>query len=52
MKRSLAALANPELAEAQKIAFGGYLGSVADTIVDAHALLKPTASQAMSSRTR
>jgi hypothetical protein len=41
MKRSLAALANPGLAEAQKIAFGGYLGSVADTIVDAHALLKP-----------
>jgi hypothetical protein len=41
MKRSLAALANPELVEAQKIAFGGYLGSVADTIVDAHALLKP-----------
>jgi Polysaccharide pyruvyl transferase len=41
MKRSLAALANPELAHAQKIAFGGYLGSVADTIVDAHALLKP-----------
>ncbi|WP_426128973.1 polysaccharide pyruvyl transferase family protein [Pararhizobium sp. PWRC1-1] len=41
MKRSLAALANPGLAEAQKITFGGYLGSVADTIVDAHALLKP-----------
>ena len=41
MKRSLSALANPGLAEAQKIAFGGYLGSVADTIVDAHALLKP-----------
>jgi len=41
MKRSLAALANPELSEAQKIVFGGYLGSVADTIVDAHALLKP-----------
>ncbi|WP_105436838.1 polysaccharide pyruvyl transferase family protein [Neorhizobium sp. T25_13] len=41
MKRSLTALANPALAEAQKIAFGGYLGSVADTIVDAHALLKP-----------
>ncbi|RVH24305.1 polysaccharide pyruvyl transferase family protein, partial [Sinorhizobium meliloti] len=41
MKRSLAALANPELASSQKIAFGGYLGSVADTIVDAHALLKP-----------
>ncbi len=41
MKRSLSALANPGLAEAQKIAFGGYLGSVADTIVDAHALLRP-----------
>ncbi|MFT2214641.1 polysaccharide pyruvyl transferase family protein [Rhizobium giardinii] len=41
MKRSLSALANPGLAEAQNIAFGGYLGSVADTIVDAHALLKP-----------
>lgn len=41
MKRSLSALANPGLAEAQKIVFGGYLGSVADTIVDAHALLKP-----------
>ncbi len=41
MRRSLASLANPELAGAQKIAFGGYLGSVADTIVDAHALLKP-----------
>ncbi len=41
MKRSLSALANPGLAEAQRIAFGGYLGSVADTIVDAHALLKP-----------
>ena len=41
MRRSLAALANPELADAQKIAFGGYLGSVADTIVDAHALLSP-----------
>ncbi|MDF1635346.1 polysaccharide pyruvyl transferase family protein [Mycoplana sp. MJR14] len=41
MRRSLASLANPELAQAQKIAFGGYLGSVADTIVDAHALLKP-----------
>lgn len=41
MKRSLSALANPGLAVAQNIAFGGYLGSVADTIVDAHALLKP-----------
>ncbi|QRM53292.1 polysaccharide pyruvyl transferase family protein [Sinorhizobium sp. BG8] len=41
MRRSLTSLANPQLAEAQKIAFGGYLGSVADTIVDAHALLKP-----------
>ncbi|WP_028745182.1 polysaccharide pyruvyl transferase family protein [Rhizobium mesoamericanum] len=41
MKRSLSGLANPGLAEAQKIAFGGYLGSVADTIVDAHALLRP-----------
>ena len=41
MKRSLSALANPGLADAQNIAFGGYLGSVADTIVDAHALLKP-----------
>lgn len=41
MRRSLANLANPELAQAQKIAFGGYLGSVADTIVDAHALLTP-----------
>ncbi len=40
MKRSLAGLANPDLAKVQKIAFGGYLGSVADTIVDAHALLK------------
>ena len=41
MVRSLTALANPALADAQKIAFGGYLGSVADTIVDAHALLGP-----------
>lgn len=41
MRRSLSGLANPDLADAQKIAFGGYLGSVADTIVDAHALLKP-----------
>ncbi|MCR4266041.1 polysaccharide pyruvyl transferase family protein [Nitratireductor sp. ZSWI3] len=41
MRRSLGALADPGLAEAQKISFGGYLGSVADTIVDAHALLKP-----------
>jgi len=39
MKISLNRLADPGLADAQKIAFGGYLGSVADTIVDAHALL-------------
>jgi len=39
MKRSLARLADPGLADAQKIAFGGYLGSVADSIVDVHALL-------------
>ncbi|MBA8903965.1 polysaccharide pyruvyl transferase family protein [Phyllobacterium sp. P30BS-XVII] len=39
MKRSLSRLADPGLAESQKIAFGGYLGSVPDTIVDAHALL-------------
>lgn len=41
MRRSLAALANPDLGKAQKIAFGGYLGSVPDTIVDVHALLGP-----------
>jgi len=41
MRQALKGIANPELAEAQNIAFGGYLGSVADTIVDAHALLKP-----------
>jgi hypothetical protein len=41
MRQALTKIANPELAEAQKIAFGGYLGSVADTIVDAHVLLKP-----------
>ncbi|MBB5702797.1 polysaccharide pyruvyl transferase WcaK-like protein [Ochrobactrum daejeonense] len=40
MKRSLSRLADPGLADAQKISFGGYLGSVADTIVDAHALLE------------
>ncbi|CAM5216683.1 polysaccharide pyruvyl transferase [Bosea thiooxidans] len=40
MKRSLSHLADPDLADAQKIAFGGYLGSVPDTIVDAHALLR------------
>jgi hypothetical protein len=40
MKRSLSHLADPELADSQKIAFGGYLGSVPDTIVDAHALLR------------
>jgi hypothetical protein len=41
VRRSLSRLADPELAEAQRIAFGGYLGSVADTIVDANALLHP-----------
>jgi hypothetical protein len=41
MRQALTKLANPELVESQKIAFGGYLGSVADTIVDAHVLLKP-----------
>lgn len=41
MRRSLTSLANADLASAQKLALGGYLGSVADTIVDAHALLKP-----------
>ncbi len=41
MKQSLSRLADPELADSQQIAFGGYLGSVADTIVDAHALLRP-----------
>jgi hypothetical protein len=41
MKRSLSRLADPGLAESQRIAFGGYLGSVPDTIVDAHALLRP-----------
>lgn len=41
VRRSLTRLANPELAEAQRVAFGGYLGSVADTIVDANALLQP-----------
>jgi hypothetical protein len=39
MKKSLSRLADPSLADAQKIALGGYLGSVPDTIVDAHVLL-------------
>lgn len=41
MRQALNGIANPGLVESQKIAFGGYLGSVADTIVDAHVLLKP-----------
>lgn len=41
VRKSLSRLADPELADAQQIAFGGYLGSVADTIVDANALLHP-----------
>jgi hypothetical protein len=40
VRQSLSRLAEPELADSQQIAFGGYLGSVADTIVDAHALLR------------
>lgn len=40
VRKSLERLSNPDLVESQQIAFGGYLGSVADTIVDAHALLR------------
>jgi polysaccharide pyruvyl transferase WcaK-like protein len=46
VRQSLSRLADPELAEAQRIAFGGYLGSVADTIVDANALLRPESTAA------
>ena len=42
MQRSLAALANPDRPTRRRSPSAGYLGSVADTIVDAHALLKPT----------
>jgi hypothetical protein len=41
VKQSLTRLADPELADSSQIAFSGYLGSVPDTIVDAHALVRP-----------